>query len=205
MAIRITVWNEFRHEKENPKVQAVYPDGIHTAIAAGLGANEDFVIGTATLDQPEHGLTQDVLDKTDVLIWWGHRAHNEVDDAIVERIRERVWAGMGLIALHSAHYSKIFKSLMGTSCSLKWREANDNERIWIVKPGHPIARGLPEYIDLEYEEMYGELFDDQLVQGRRGLSQRLLLHPRSGQDLLFPARPRDIPDLPQPGDPPGHL
>jgi trehalose utilization protein len=167
MAIRITVWNEFRHEKENPKVQAVYPDGIHTAIAAGLGANEDFVIGTATLDQPEHGLTQDVLEKTDVLIWWGHRAHNEVDDAIVERIRERVWAGMGLIALHSAHYSKIFKSLMGTSCSLKWREANDNERIWIVKPGHPIARGLPEYIDLEYEEMYGELFDipapDELV------------------------------------------
>src|SRR3954471_4964921 len=150
MAIRITVWNEFRHEKENPKVQAVYPDGIHTAIAAGLGANEDFVVGTATLDQPEHGLTQDVLDKTDVLIWWGHRAHNEVEDAIVERIRERVWAGMGLIALHSAHYSKIFKSLMGTSCSLKWREANDNERIWIVKPGHPIARGLPEYIDLEY-------------------------------------------------------
>ena len=167
MTIRITVWNEFRHEKENPKVQAVYPDGIHAAIAGGLGANEDFVIGTATLDEPEHGLTQDVLDKTDVLIWWGHRAHNEVDDTIVERIRERVWAGMGLIALHSAHYSKIFKSLMGTSCSLKWREANDNERIWIVKPGHPIARGLPEYIDLEYEEMYGELFDipapDELV------------------------------------------
>ena len=94
-----------------------------------------------------------------MLIWWGHRAHGEVADEIVERVQERVLDGMGLIVLHSGHYSKIFKALMGTSCSLKWREANDNERIWIVNPGHPIAAGLPEYIDIEREEMYGEYFD----------------------------------------------
>jgi trehalose utilization protein len=167
MTTRVTVWNEYRHEKEDEGVRAVYPKGIHDTIATALGGNTDFTVQTATLDEPEHGLTQAVLDATDVLIWWGHRAHEAVDDAIVERVRERIWAGMGLIVLHSGHYSKIFKSLMGTSCSLKWREAEDNERIWIVKPGHPIAKGLPEYIDLEHEEMYGELFDipapDELI------------------------------------------
>ncbi|HRA48388.1 MAG TPA: ThuA domain-containing protein [Thermomicrobiales bacterium] len=167
MTIRVTVWNEFRHEKENPKVSAVYPDGIHAQIKTLLGREADFAITTATLDEPEHGLPQQVLDGTDVLVWWGHKAHADVSDAVVERVRERVWAGMGLIVLHSGHYSKIFKTLMGTSCSLKWREADDNERIWIVNPGHAIASGLPEYIDIEREEMYGELFDipapDELI------------------------------------------
>ncbi|HYP59675.1 MAG TPA: ThuA domain-containing protein [Thermomicrobiales bacterium] len=159
MTLRVTVWNEFRHEKQNELIGAIYPDGMHTAIANRLRKESDFEVRTATLDEPEHGLTQEVLDTTDVLTWWGHRAHAEVSDEVVERIRERVLDGMGLIVLHSAHYSKIFKALMGTSCSLKWREANDNERIWIVNPAHQITRGLPEYIDIEREEMYGEYFD----------------------------------------------
>lgn len=167
MTVRVTVWNEFRHERDDAAIRAVYPEGMHVAIASGLAREADFDVRTATLDEPEHGLTQDVLDRTDVLTWWGHRAHAEVADEIVERVRERVLAGMGLIVLHSAHYSKIFKALMGTSCSLKWREEGENERIWIVNPGHSIARGLPEYIDLEHEEMYGEFFDipapDELV------------------------------------------
>jgi trehalose utilization protein len=159
MAIRVTVWNEFRHEKNDAEVAAVYPDGLHMAIKAGLDGFGEFEVRTATLDEPEHGLTPDVLESTDVLIWWGHQAHGEVKDEVVARVKERVWAGMGLIVLHSGHYSKIFTTLMGTSCSLKWREADDNERIWIINPGHAIAKGLPEYIDLEREEMYGELFD----------------------------------------------
>jgi trehalose utilization protein len=159
MTLRVTVWNEFRHEKENPKVASIYPDGIHQAIADRLSKEPDFEVRTATLDEPSHGLTTDVLASTDVLLWWGHRAHAEVSDEIVEQVRERVLAGMGLIVLHSGHYSKIFKALMGTSCSLKWREEGENERIWIVNPGHAIVRGLPEYIDIEHEEMYGELFD----------------------------------------------
>jgi trehalose utilization protein len=159
MTLRVTVWNEYRHERQNEQIGAIYPDGMHTAIANRLGGESDFEVRTATLDEPEHGLPQSVLDATDVLTWWGHKAHAEVADEVVERVKERVLAGMGLIVLHSAHYSKIFKSLMGTSCSLKWREANDNERIWIVNPGHPITRGLPEHIDIEREEMYGEYFD----------------------------------------------
>ena len=159
MTLRVTVWNEFRHEKENPKVASIYPDGIHQAIADQLSKESDFEVRTATLDEPSHGLTPDVLASTDVMLWWGHRAHAEVSGEIVEQVRERVLAGMGLIVLHSGHYSKIFKALMGTSCSLKWREEGENERIWIVNPGHAIVRGLPEYIDIEHEEMYGELFD----------------------------------------------
>ena len=156
--IRVTVWSEFRHEKHNPRVQAVYPDGMHTVIAAAL-RQQGFETRTATLDEPEHGLTTDVLAQTDVLTWWGHLAHREVDDAIVERVHQRVLNGMGLIVLHSAHLSKIFLRLMGTGCNLKWREANDRERLWVVAPGHPITEGLGEYIELEREEMYGELFE----------------------------------------------
>jgi trehalose utilization protein len=157
--IRVTVWNEFRHERSNDVVKAIYPNGIHTCISDFLKEQEDITVRTATLDEPEHGLSQDTLDRTDVLLWWGHMAHNEVSDEIIDRVCQRVLNGMGFIALHSAHYSKVFRKLMGTGCGLKWREADDNERLWIVKPSHPIVKGLPEVIELEQEEMYGEFFD----------------------------------------------
>jgi trehalose utilization protein len=156
--LRVTVWNEYRHERRSEQVAAIYPEGIHGTIAAAL-RKDGFSVRTATLDEPEHGLTQEVLDATDVLTWWGHQAHGEVSDEIVDRVHKRVLDGMGLIVLHSGHFSKIFKKLMGTTCDLKWREANDHERLWVVAPGHPITKGLGEYIYLEHEEMYGEHFD----------------------------------------------
>lgn len=156
--IRVTVWHEFRHEKKNPKVAEIYPDGIHGTIAAFLGQEADIEVRTATLDEPEHGLTQEVLDNTDVLIWWGHVAHAEVADEIVARAHKRVLEGMGLIVLHSGHYAKIFKALLGTTCSLKWREADDKERIWNINPSHPIAQGIGDYFEIPKEEMYGEPF-----------------------------------------------
>jgi trehalose utilization protein len=156
--IRVTVWGEFRHEKKNPKVAAIYPEGMHETIAGFLRKHDGLDVGTATLDQPEHGLTQEVLDKTDVLIWWGHMAHGEVKDEIVARVKTRVLEGMGLIVLHSGHYSKIFKALMGTTCSLKWRESTDKERLWNVMATHPIAAGIGEYFEIPNEEMYGEPF-----------------------------------------------
>jgi trehalose utilization protein len=156
--IRVTVWNEGRHEKSSPEVRAVYPNGIHGAIAEGL-RQSGFVVRTATLDDPEHGLTEEVLKSTDVLTWWGHMAHGEVSDEVVARVQKRVLEGMGLIVLHSGHLSKIFVKLMGTGCMLKWREASDKERLWVVEPGHPIASGLPEHFELPREEMYGERFD----------------------------------------------
>lgn len=156
--INVTVWNEFRHEKE-ARIKAVYPDGIHGAIADGLKAYGGFNVGTATLDEPEHGLTQEVLDKTDVLIWWGHIAHKEVKDEIVDRVQKRVLEGMGLIVLHSGHFSKIFRRILGTNCSLLWREADEREILWNIEPSHPIAEGIGDFIDLPAEEMYGERFD----------------------------------------------
>ncbi|MYL65390.1 trehalose utilization protein ThuA [Bacillus hwajinpoensis] len=163
--LNVTVWNENRHEQSSEEVRSVYPNGIHGAIAEFL--KEDFEVKTATLDEPEHGLSEEVLNNTDVLLWWGHIAHEEVSDEIVNRVHQRVLDGMGLIVLHSGHFSKIFKKLMGTGCDLKWREADEKERMWIVDPTHPIAEGLGEKIEIEREEMYGEHFDipapDELV------------------------------------------
>lgn len=163
---RVTVWNEFRQERDDSVVGAVYPAGIHAAIADGL-RDAGFDVGIATLDEPDHGLSDSVLAATDVLTWWGHTAHPEVDDAVVERVQRRVLDGMGLVVLHSGHHSKIFRRLMGTTCDLKWREAGERERIWVVDPSHPIAEGLDDGFAIDEEEMYGEHFDvpapDRLV------------------------------------------
>ena len=158
--IRVTIWNEFVHEKTEQRVADIYPNGIHGCIAEFLGKEEDFEVRTATLDMPEHGLTQEVLDNTDVLLWWGHMAHDKVSDEIVERVHARVLAGMGLIALHSGHASKIFRKLMGTNTHLlRWREDGEMARFWTVDMAHPIAQGLGEYFELPIEETYGEYWD----------------------------------------------
>ncbi|WP_181703947.1 ThuA domain-containing protein [Chthonobacter albigriseus] len=158
MVIRATVFGENVHENKNPIVRSIYPDGMHETIAAALREDAGIVSSTVTLQEPEHGLTAEKLAETDVLLWWGHVAHGEVSDAVVERVVERVWQGMGLIILHSGHFSKIFKRLTGTPCALKWREAGERERLWVINRNHPIAAGLPECIELENEEMYGEPF-----------------------------------------------
>jgi trehalose utilization protein len=167
--LRVTVWNENIHDREDPRTQAVYPNGMHNAIADALRAHlgDGAEVRTATQEQPEHGLTEEVLDSTDVLTWWGHVGHHQVSDEIVDRVQRRVLNGMGLIVLHSAHYSKPFIRLMGTSCSLRWREADDREVVWTVNPGHPITAGIPPAVVIPRQEMYGEYFDipqpDELV------------------------------------------
>jgi trehalose utilization protein len=160
MSLRVTVWHEFRHEKKNPRVAELYPRGMHEAIASHLRKNVDLAVRTATLDEPEHGLTDPVLNDTDVMIWWGHMAHGEVKDEIVNKVHNRVLAGMGLVVLHSGHFSKIFRKLMGTTCNLKWREEqNEREILWVTRPGHPIVQGIDDHFILPREEMYGEFFD----------------------------------------------
>lgn len=165
--INVTIFNEFIHERKNETVRRIYPDGIHQVLAAALSQHNDITVRTATLEEAEHGLTEAVLANTDVLLWWGHIAHNRVADAIVDRVQARVLAGMGLIVLHSGHHSKVFKRLMGTSCGLSWREAGEKERLWVVNPAHPITHGLDRFIEIPSAEMYGEFFDvpdpDELI------------------------------------------
>jgi trehalose utilization protein len=169
MAVSVTVWSENYHEPREEETRRRYPDGIHGAIAAGLAEvlGERVRVRTAVLDDPEHGLTEEVLAATDVLTWWGHMAHEEVDDKIVDRVRRRVLGGMGLLVLHSGHYSKIFRTLMGTTCTLNWRDEGERELVWTVAPAHPIARGVPRPLVIEGHETYGEPFDiprpDELV------------------------------------------
>jgi len=146
------------HEQTNAVVSEIYPQGMHNCIADALNKNDNIQATTATLQEPEHGLTEQRLRQTDVLTWWGHAAHGDVEDAVVERVAEHVWAGMGLICLHSAHFAKIFKRLMGTPCNLTWREAGERERLWVTSRNHPIVAGLPDHFELENEEMYGEPF-----------------------------------------------
>ena len=160
--MKVLVWNEGVHERNQnpPDIGEYYPDGIHGAIAAGLRRLlPDAEVSTATLEDPEHGLSEEVLASTDVVLWWGHVAHDQVDDAVVDRVKAHVLGGMGLLALHSAHFSKIFRNLLGTTCSLAWRNEGEQELVWNVKPSHPIAQGIPSPIVIPKQEMYGELFD----------------------------------------------
>jgi trehalose utilization protein len=167
--LNVTVWGENVHEQDEPDVRAHYPEGMHAAVAGGIAAllGDGVAVRTATLQEPEHGLTQAVLDETDVLTWWGHIAHDDVDDAVAARVHDAVLGGMGLVALHSAHYAKPFRRLLGTSCSLLWRNDGERELVWTVDPAHPIADGVPHPIVVEAQEMYGEHFDipapDELV------------------------------------------
>ncbi|CAG7615422.1 ThuA domain-containing protein [Paenibacillus allorhizosphaerae] len=165
--IQVTVWNEFWHEQHQDNIKAVYPEGIHQVIANHLQKQPDMEVRTATLYDPEHGLPDEVIERTDVLIWWSHLKHGEVPDDLVDKMYRRVIAGMGTIFLHSSAGSKLFKRLMGTAGGHKWREAHEKERLWVLKTGHPIVDGVPEYFELPEEEMYGEYWDipepDELI------------------------------------------
>ncbi|MGC1276582.1 MAG: ThuA domain-containing protein [Planctomycetaceae bacterium] len=156
--VRILIWNEFRHERDKDDVRSIYPDGMHAALAQGV-AGPDVDIETATLDEPEQGVTNDRLDQIDTLVWWGHGAHDEVTSETVDCVHRHVLAGMGLVVLHSGHESKVFKRLLGTSGALRWREAGEREILWNLEPSHPILDGVGDCIDLPHEEMYGERFD----------------------------------------------
>ncbi len=159
--IHVTIWNEYLHERVEgeygERLRSFYPQGIHNALKEELAA-DDLEISAVSLDMPEQGLPDDLLQKTDVLLWWGHMAHGKVADELVDKIQQRVLAGMGLIVLHSGHYSKIFRRLTGTSCSLRWRELGEKERVWVVDPQHPIAQGVPDSFVVPNTEMYGEPF-----------------------------------------------
>lgn len=164
--LHITVWNEYKHEQEYERIRSIYPNGIHGCIAAFLKKETDFSVRTATFDMPEHGLSEEVLTQTDVLIFWSHALQDKFSDEVAKRIQKHVHGGMGLIALHSAHFSKIMKLLLGTSMTLQWRHG-DSEKLWCTAPTHPIAAGIPAMVELPQEEMYGEYFDipkpDELI------------------------------------------
>jgi trehalose utilization protein len=158
--VRVTIWNEGRHEQRSAEVAAIYPRGIHGAIADHLKRAGGFDVRTGVLDDPEHGLHDELVNDTDVMLWWGHLHHKEVSDDVVDRVHRRVLGGMGIIILHSAHFSKIFRKLMGTTCDLKWRvEKDEREILWVTRPGHPIVQGIDDHFILPHEEMYGEYFD----------------------------------------------
>jgi len=155
--LKVTVWQEYHYEKEDAAVRAVYPNGIHGCIGDFL-TDAGYEVTLAAIEDEEFGLPDEVLNNTDVLIWWGHMEHDRVSDDLVNKIINRVInCGMGFIALHSSHLSKPFCKLVGTSGRLMWGE-DQKEIVWTLLPSHPIAKGIPEYFVLPVEEMYGEPF-----------------------------------------------
>ena len=158
MTIRAIVGGENVHEQKDATVAALYPQGMHQTIADALTASGKISATTATLQEVNHGLSDERLQETDVLFWWGHAAHGDVEDEVVDLVQQHVWQGMGLVCLHSAHFSKIFRRMTGTPCALRWREAGEKERVWVCNPSHPIAAGLPAHFEIEQSEMYGEPF-----------------------------------------------
>jgi trehalose utilization protein len=213
--VRVLVWGENRHEQIEPHVAAIYPDGMHNTIATGISENlgDRARVTTTTLDEPEHGLTEDVLNDLDVLVWWGHAAHGEVADDVVERVHRHVLSGLGLVVLHSGHWSKIFGKLMGTTCTLRWRSEQDRELVWTVDATHPITDGVPNPIIIDAQEMYGETFDipapDELIfissfSGGEVFRSGLHVPPGPRQDLLLltgrPGLPGLLPSRRPPGD-----
>jgi trehalose utilization protein len=203
-ALRVLVWGEGRHEQTDQQVARIYPDTMHETVAAAIREHlgEAAHVRTATLDEPDHGLTDDVLDRTDVLTWWGHIAHDEVSDEVVDRVQERVLAGLGLLVLHSGHLSRIFRRLMGTTCTLRWRNEDDRELVWTVAPTHPIAEGVPSPIVIEQQEMYGEFFDipapDELVfissfSGGEVFRSGCTFHRGNGRIFYFSPGDQDYP------------
>ena len=156
--IRVTVYNEFHHEKTRDDIKAIYPEGMHKVISDFLSEEEDITVRCFTLENVEQ-ITDEVLNDTDVMLWWGHVCHKEVPDEVAQRVQKAVLSGMGMIFLHSAHHSKPFKLLMGTTCNLSWREDGDWERIWVIDQSHPIAQGIDRCFKLPHEETYAEPFN----------------------------------------------
>lgn len=155
--INVTIFNEFIHERIEESVKSVYPKGIHIALKEALDSDE-FNVTTITLDDIKNGIDHKLLKSTDVMLWWGHAGHDKVPDEVATAVQHEVLKGMGMVFLHSAHHSKPFKLLMGTSCNLTWREDGDYELVWVCNPAHPIAQGIGRFIKLEHEETYGEPF-----------------------------------------------
>ena len=204
--INVTIWNEYRHEKSDENVAKLYPNGLHAAIGEFLSKNDDMKITLAALDDPDQGLPDEVLNNTDVLLWWGHMNHGEVKDDLVERIRQRVYVGgMGFIALHSAHHSKPFRAIVGTTGNLLWGD-NQKEIIWNIMPSHPIAAGIPAHFELPEEELYAEPFqipqpDAHIFEGwyEHGYVFRTGCTFLRGAGRVFYFQPGFFPDFPHHG------
>ena len=189
--MKVTVWNENLHEKMEARVTELYPGGLHEYIA-GFLRNEETQVRTATLDDPECGLTEEVLADTDVLVWWGHMVHDRVPDEVVDRVQRHILSGMGLVVLHSGHHSKIFRRMLGTTCNLKWRDGADLD--CEAQPSDcerdtgDLLAGMRRNVrrTVRHRRPPGDGLHG-MVQRRRGVPQRMYLGSGERENLLFPA------------------
>lgn len=147
----VVVWSEGTAPKE------VYPNDINGAIAEGLKELKGWEVVVANLSDPNQGLPDELLNRADVLIWWGHQRHDQVKDPLVSKIVKRVKEdGMGFISLHSSHFAKPNKALMGTACSWGAYVGDSTTlKVTVKDPGHPIAKGVKEFT-IVHNERYSD-------------------------------------------------
>ncbi|MBI1353570.1 MAG: trehalose utilization protein ThuA [Acidobacteria bacterium] len=163
--VRVLVWSERSEPVE------VYPAGINGEVASIFAADRGVEVSVANMLDPEQGLSEAALAQTDVLVWFGHRSHADVLPEVVDRVVRRVTAdGMGFLPLHSAHYSLPFVRLMELEAAEQgvrltgrvgsWgavRNKGEPERVQILLPAHPIAKGLTAFT-IEGTEEYANPF-----------------------------------------------
>jgi trehalose utilization protein len=147
----VVVWSEGTAPK------SVYPNDINGAVAEGLKDLSGWEVVKAGLSDPDQGLPDKLLQRADVLIWWGHQKHGDVKDELVDKIVKRVKEdGMGFIALHSSHFAKPNKKLMGTACSWKAYVLDSTTlKITVKSPDHPIAKGIKDFT-IDHSERYSD-------------------------------------------------
>ena len=165
--LRVTVWNEFYDEKQWPEILDIYPGGVHQAIKRFLDRENDLEVTVSTQQDTEQGLSQELLDRTDVLIWYSHMEKEPIAEERIDAVIRRVLDGMGLIFLHSSLGSQLASQLLGARGHGTYREIGEKERVWVIDRSHPIAQGLNEYFEFPQSEMYGEPCDiptpDELI------------------------------------------
>jgi trehalose utilization protein len=104
--LRVLVWDE----QQDAQKQA-YPNFLGNHLAEDL--KKEFDVRSVSIKDPEQGLSKDNLEWADVVVWWGHLRHQEVNEEAVAAIVAKITEGKcGLVALHSAHYSQVFKASM---------------------------------------------------------------------------------------------
>lgn len=212
--VRVVVWDE-----QQPQQKEVYDNFLGNAIAKYLKGRSGLAVQSVKLGDPEQGLSADVLGACDVLVWWGHVRQAEIKPETGKKLVERIKAGtLGLLALHSAHWSTPFVEAMNERarqdaerdlraggkdkveiayqappqrytvpkadarltpyaeqrkypdgrvkatvhlplcCFPAYRGDGKPSRLRVLKPDHPLAKGLPAEFELAHTEMYDEPF-----------------------------------------------
>ncbi|MEZ5042821.1 MAG: alpha/beta hydrolase fold domain-containing protein [Saprospiraceae bacterium] len=158
--IKVVVWDE-RQKKQ----QKAYPDFMGNHIADYLKKNDLLRVYSVGLDDPEQGLSDEVLENCEVMIWWGHVRHPEISVATSKKLIERVKAGtLEMIFLHSAHWANPFVEAMNEvtrqRVEAKYATLEAQVTIEFVTPPDSLRFRVPKLGEMVKPAIYERKFPD---------------------------------------------